>query len=39
MKFSTQIEPINHGKANAAELLERIAKEREPLIITQNGEM
>jgi prevent-host-death family protein len=38
MKFSTQIKPISYVKANAAELLERIAKEREPIIITQNGE-
>ena len=38
MKFSTQIKPISYVKANAAELLERIEKEREPIIITQNGE-
>lgn len=38
MKFSTQIKPISYVKANAAELLERITKEREPIIITQNGE-
>jgi prevent-host-death family protein len=38
MRFSTQIKPISYVKANAAELLERIRKEREPIIITQNGE-
>ena len=38
MKFSTQIKPISYVKANAAELLERITKEHEPIIITQNGE-
>jgi len=38
MRFSTQIKPISYVKANAAELLERIGQEREPIIITQNGE-
>jgi prevent-host-death family protein len=38
MKFSTQIKPISYVKAHAAELLERIQAEREPIIITQNGE-
>lgn len=38
MKFSTQIKPISYVKANAAELLGRIEREREPIIITQNGE-
>ena len=38
MKFSTQIKPISYVKANAAELLDRIEREREPIIITQNGE-
>ena len=38
MMFSTQIKPISQVKANAAELLERIEREREPIIITQNGE-
>ena len=38
MKFSRQIKPISYVKANAAELLERMAKDREPIIITQNGE-
>jgi prevent-host-death family protein len=40
VKFSTQIKPISYVyvKANAAELLERIEREREPIIITQNGE-
>jgi prevent-host-death family protein len=38
MRYSTQIKPISYVKAHAAELLERIAAEREPIIITQNGE-
>lgn len=38
MRFSTQIKPISYVKAHTAELLDRIAEEREPIIITQNGE-
>jgi prevent-host-death family protein len=38
MRYSTQIKPISYVKAHAAELLDRITKEREPIIITQNGE-
>jgi prevent-host-death family protein len=38
MRFSTQIKPISYVKAHAAELIERILVEREPIIITQNGE-
>jgi prevent-host-death family protein len=35
---SSQIKPISYLKANAAEVLERLAEERQPLLITQNGE-
>jgi prevent-host-death family protein len=38
MKYSTQIKPISYLKANAAEVLQRLAEKREPLVITQNGE-
>jgi len=38
MRYSTQIKPITYVKAHAADLLDRIAREREPIIITQNGE-
>lgn len=38
MRYSTQIKPISYVKAHAAELLDRISREREPIIITQNGE-
>jgi prevent-host-death family protein len=38
MRYSTQIKPISYVKSHAAELLDRIAKEREPIVITQNGE-
>lgn len=38
MRYSSQIKPISYLKANAAEVLERLAERREPLVITQNGE-
>jgi prevent-host-death family protein len=38
MRYSTQIKPISYLKANAAEVLTHLAEEREPMIITQNGE-
>jgi len=38
MRFSTQVKSISHLKANAAEILGDLAAQREPLVITQNGE-
>jgi prevent-host-death family protein len=38
MKYSTQVKPISYLKANAAEVIRNLARRREPLIITQNGE-
>lgn len=38
MRLSSQIKPISYFKANAAEVLAHLAEERQPLIITQNGE-
>lgn len=38
MRYSTQIKPISYVKAHAAELLDRITEDRQPIIITQNGE-
>ena len=38
MRYSTQVKPISYLKANAAEVLTQLAEEREPLVITQNGE-
>jgi prevent-host-death family protein len=38
MRYSTQVKPISYLKANAAEVLSVLAAEREPMIITQNGE-
>ena len=37
MRFSSQVRPISYLKANAAEVLLRLAEQREPLVITQNG--
>jgi prevent-host-death family protein len=38
MRYSSQIKPISYLKANAAEVLAQITAQREPLVITQNGE-
>lgn len=38
MRYSSQVKPISYLKANAAEVLARLAESRAPLIITQNGE-
>ena len=38
MRYSSQVKPISYLKANAAEVLLQLAKQREPLVITQNGE-
>jgi prevent-host-death family protein len=38
MQYSTQVKPITHLKAHAAEVLLQLAERREPLVITQNGE-
>lgn len=35
---SSNIKPISYLKANAAEVLKRLAEQREPMLITQNGE-
>ncbi|AEK56748.1 type II toxin-antitoxin system Phd/YefM family antitoxin [Acidithiobacillus caldus] len=38
MRYSSQVKPISYLKANAAEVLTRLAEQREPMVITQNGE-
>ena len=35
---STNIKPISYLKANAAEVLKHLTEQREPFLITQNGE-
>lgn len=38
MRYSTQVKPISYLKANAAEVLLQLAENRQPMVITQNGE-
>lgn len=38
MRYSSQVKPISYLKANAAEVLLQLAEQREPMVITQNGE-
>jgi len=38
MRYSTQVKSISYLKANAAEVLVQLAQERQPMVITQNGE-
>ncbi|WP_022955377.1 type II toxin-antitoxin system Phd/YefM family antitoxin [Perlucidibaca piscinae] len=38
MRYSSHVKPISYLKANAAEVLTRLAEQREPMVITQNGE-
>lgn len=38
MKFSTRAKSISYLKANAAEIVRELERQREPLVITQNGQ-
>lgn len=38
MRYSSQVKPISYLKANAADVLMHLAEQREPMVITQNGE-
>jgi prevent-host-death family protein len=38
MHHSRQIKPISYLKANAAEVIHELTEQREPMVITQNGE-
>ncbi|MFM8356758.1 MAG: type II toxin-antitoxin system Phd/YefM family antitoxin [Gammaproteobacteria bacterium] len=38
MRYSLQVKPISYLKANAAEILATLGEQREPMVITQNGE-
>ena len=38
MRYTSQVKPISYLKANAAEVLTRLTEQRQPLVITQNGE-
>jgi prevent-host-death family protein len=38
MHYSTHVKPISYLKTHAAQVLAQITADREPLVITQNGE-
>ena len=38
MKISNRIKPISYLKAHAAEIMRNLSEQREPMVITQNGE-
>jgi prevent-host-death family protein len=38
VKYSTHIKPISYLKAHTAEIALQLAEQREPMVITQNGE-
>ena len=38
MKFATQVKPISYLKSHAAEIVRELTENREPMLITQNGE-
>ncbi len=38
MRYSSQVKSISYLKANAADVLTQLAEQREPMVITQNGE-
>ena len=38
MRLSARIKPISYLKAHAAEIVRTMGEQREPLVITQNGE-
>lgn len=38
MKLSSRIKPVSYLKAHLAEIIRTLGEQRQPLIITQNGE-
>ncbi len=38
MRYSSQVKSISFLKANAADVLAHLSEQRQPMIITQNGE-
>ncbi len=38
MKYSTQVKPISYLKSHAAEIVKDLSLNRQPMLITQNGE-
>jgi PHD/YefM family antitoxin component YafN of YafNO toxin-antitoxin module len=39
MRYSTQVKSVSHLEARAAEVLRDLSERREPLVITQHGEV
>jgi prevent-host-death family protein len=39
MKFSSRIKPISYLKSHTAEIVKSFSESREPMLITQNGEV
>jgi len=37
MILTNQVQPVSYLKANAAEIMRNMAKDRKPVVITQNG--
>ncbi|TWT14085.1 type II toxin-antitoxin system Phd/YefM family antitoxin [Reyranella sp. CPCC 100927] len=37
MRYSSQVKPISYLKSHGAKMLEKLARQREPVVITQNG--
>lgn len=38
MKLSSQVQPISYLKAHAADIVRQLSEQKQPLIVTQNGE-
>lgn len=38
MRFSSQVKPVSYLKSHAAEIIKDITENRQPMLITQNGE-
>jgi prevent-host-death family protein len=38
VRYATHIKPISYLKSHAAQVLLQLAEQREPMVITQNGE-
>jgi len=38
MRFSSQVKPISYLKSHAAEIIRDLSENRQPMLITQNGE-